>query len=241
MGFVTVNVFEWGQVWMVAEPEDVTQAKINAGDRTICYTRPCVVLTPADQMFGGPLITVVPITSKIGVVKEHDIVFRNHDLVQNKIMVNQLTTKDSAMFIRYMFTLPEDIMRAIEEQVALITGLNMTLSSTPESSELDSQKISELEKELAKAKECIRLLQKELDGKTAEVDTKKRQQIHDTKKKSSRTPKNKWSEEQAIEFLYDSGRLTTAELMKKYALKTKGSVHSTRYLLKKKYGECASC
>lgn len=240
MGFGTVNVFERGQVWMVAEPDDVTQAKINAGDRTICYTRPCVVLTPADQMFGGPLITVVPITSKIGVVKEHDIVFRNHDLVQNKIMVNQLTTKDSDMFIRYMFTLPEDIMRAIEEQVALITGLNMTLSSTPESSELDSQKVSELEKELEKAKECIRLLHIELDEKTLDVDSKK-DSVVTTKKKSSRTPKNKWSEEQAIEFLYDSGRLTTAELMKKYALKTKGSVHSTRYLLKKKYGECASC
>lgn len=234
MGFGSVNVFERGQVWMVAESEDVTQAKINAGDRTICYTRPCVVLTPSDQMMGGPLITVVPITSKIGVVKEHDIVFRNHDLEQNKIMVSQLTTKDSNMFIRYMFTMPEDIMRAIEEQVALITGLSLST----ESSELDSQKkISELEKELAKAEECIKLLRKELD-KTSEADIAV--SIDTTKKKSSRTPKKKWSEEQAINFLKDGSYMTTEELMKKYGLASKGSVHSTRYILKKKYGECTS-
>lgn len=222
MGFGSVNVFERGQVWMVAESEDVTQAKINAGDRTICYTRPCVVLTPSDQMMGGPLITVVPITSKIGVVKEHDIVFRNHDHEQNKIMINQLTTKDSDMFIRYMFTMPDDIMRAIEEQVALITGLSLTT----ESSELDSQKISELEKELAKAKECIKLLHKELDKNTATADS---------------TTKKKWSKDRAINFINDGSHMTTQELMKKYGLATKGSVHSTRYLLKKKYGECTSC
>lgn len=234
MGFGSVNVFERGQVWMVAEPEDVTQAKINAGDRTICYTRPCVVLTPANQI-GGPLITVVPITSKLGVVKEHDIVFRNHDLEQNKIMVNQLSTKDSDMFIRYMFTMPEDIMRAIEEQVVLITGLSL---STSESSENLTQKIGELEKELAKAKECIKLLHKELD-KNAAADSAV--SIETTTKKSSRTPKKKWSEEQAIAFIKDGGHMTTEELMKKYGLATKGSVHSTRYLLKKKYGECTSC
>ena len=236
MGFGSVNVFERGQVWMVAEPEDVTQAKINSGDRTICYTRPCVVLTPSDQIMGGPLITVVPITSKIGVVKEHDIVFRNHDHEQNKIMVNQLTTRDSDMFIRYMFTMPDDIMRAIEEQVALITGLSLST----ESSELDSQKISELEKELARAKECIKLLRKELVKTKTEADSA----VSDlTAKKSSRTrtPKKKWSEEQAIDFLKDGSHMTTEELMKKYGLASKGSVHSTRYLLKKKYGECTSC
>lgn len=243
MGYQQVKKFMRGQVWMVKEDPAITKAKLEGGDRTEAYSRPYVIITSQDDLNNcDGLIQCYPITSRIGIQTGTDIIFRNHKLEQNKIVTNQIQTRDEKNFMAYMFTMPDDIMADLDMIGAKRQGFYTTLINI-------NNEIKELQKELDKLKsEGLQIMDNTMSNypyytetqepveqivtseKTATKKTTKNKKVTNKVKHTYRKQR-KWNQEMSKEFIDDYQNMNRQCMVDKYGL-DKRQLAKTYYYLK---------
>lgn len=140
-----ILMFKRGQVWMVSEPESVSNAKVDAHVGTICFTRPYVIISSDDVCAKESIVQGYPLTHTI-TRPDGGIVFSEPAPSTEKslILVNQLTPIESKNLIAYMYTLSSTLMDKIDKLTAERMGIPTTNAKIKEMTE----KIRNLEKEL---------------------------------------------------------------------------------------------
>lgn len=106
------STFATGQVWLVEEPQEITNALRNQGSTVINGTRPYVII----KHYGGH-ITCAPLTTNANKSEytDHDIVFVKGDIT-SRIILSQIQTKDIKFFAKYYYTFsPESIEVIMQE------------------------------------------------------------------------------------------------------------------------------
>lgn len=238
MGYQSVMRLMRGQVWMVKEDFAITKAKLERGDRTEAYTRPYVIITSQDDLNNcDGMIQCYPITSKIGVKTGNDIIFRNHKFEQNKIVTNQIQTRDVRNFMSYMFTMPDDIMNELDMIGAKRQGLTSIITT------LDKE-IKRLQAELDKLK-CEGLeiidnmipnivigdISNQLSQSVSEICAT--EEIDGDQVNNQSSTYHKWTEDSAREYLSDYESMDKQEIMDKYGLERCQLSRTRSYLLRK--------
>lgn len=124
-----------GQVWLVDEPYQVTQAKLQTGTSVFCKTRPYLIyLSNASSQLEFNIIQGFPISSndKLGMegrtFYDYDIRFRNQKGEINRIITGQLTSIDTRYVQRYLFSLPEELMQSIDQLMMERFGMGDTIA-----------------------------------------------------------------------------------------------------------------
>lgn len=120
-----------GQIWMVEEPQELSQAKINTGDKSLAYRRACLIVESDDSLkAGGPLIAVLPINgsmSKDDVIEEY-IPYQNGLGDYSRIIISQPSVKMRGMFSKYLGTLDQDVMADVDAALVKHLGLGRKTS-----------------------------------------------------------------------------------------------------------------
>ena len=137
--------FKRGQVWMVGEPESVSNAKVASRVGTICFTRPYVIISSDDVCAKESIIQGYPLTHST-TRPDGGIVFSEPAPSTEKslILVNQLTPIESKNLLSYMYTLSSTLMDKIDRFTADRLGIPTMNDKIREMTE----KIKSLEKEL---------------------------------------------------------------------------------------------
>ena len=110
--------FKRGQVWMVGEPESVSNAKVASRVGTICFTRPYVIISSDDVCAKENIIQGYPLTHST-TRPDGGIVFSEPAPSTEKslILVNQLTPIESKNLLSYMYTLSSTLMDKIDRSM----------------------------------------------------------------------------------------------------------------------------
>lgn len=219
--------FKRGQVWMVHEDKELSELRVQLKDRTKIYTRPYLILTSDGLLEDDrPLIQGIPITSKIGHQTEEDIVFRNIELEQNKLEMSNIVTLDSDNFLRYMYTVSDQLMELVDERVLIRLGITYTSD--------------EKDREIDALKEEIESLKKELESSNtidSNSDSGVEEEAEPPKKKVSGGKKPTWTRVKAKNFLEQYKiKENRKEMQKKYKM-TANRLAQTKYYLEKKFPE----
>lgn len=137
--------FKRGQVWMVTEPESVSNAKASAHVGTICFTRPYVIMSADEVCAKEVILQGYPLTHSTG-RPDGGIIFNEPAPSTEKslILINQLTPIEVKNMIQYMYTLSEDLMKKIDK----LTAERMGIETIDEKTRWMNNRIRELEKEL---------------------------------------------------------------------------------------------
>lgn len=233
--------FVRGQVWIVDESPEVTEAKISSGDRTQSYRRPYLIMTRQEDLNTWyPIINCYPITTNTRVMNDSDIVIQNHYGEDVKVICAQLTSRDVKDFVNYMYTMPDDIMQKIDEITANRLGIYYE-------AEKIHNNILSLEKELDLFKKKFAILTYSINSKelkpvvqqstyvvnspkeekkkisVIETDNSPKEQISadnkDVVKEEKKKTKIVWSLHYARQFLTDLENMPRPIFMKKYDIK----------------------
>lgn len=182
--FSPVQTIKRGQVWMVKEDVDVTNARISAGAKLHVKTRPWVVIT-SEEYCDNRFVQAYPITSTLGVIglETDDIIFRNHENIQNRLLLDELSTIETKNFLSYMYTMPEDMMKYIEE--VTMKRLNLT-----ESIVKLEEKIADLENQLSSIKTSALDIVKNVSDETS-TDKMNSASVKESSKKEVKKSKSK--------------------------------------------------
>lgn len=249
-----VQKFKRGQVWMVKEDKRLTELRMQLNDIMECKTRPFVILTSnVDIETNSILLTCVPITSNITTMRSSDIIFRNYESEQNRIIVSEVQTKESKYFISYMYTMPDDIMMQIDKissgRIGIgsslknisdeIAKLQMTLDHLKKSAEkifadtictsMQRDNITQLP--VRKVTSSVKKEQPEATTKITVTENKTGVAKSTNVKTNTKRKYHKWTEDEAKEFLNTE---SIDDLCDKYG-KNQEQIQKLQYYLTKKF------
>lgn len=142
--------FRRGQVWMIHEPKEVTDAKKNTHYRFKLKTRPYLLVTDSDIMNRTFTAQAFPITSNCEYLNDDYIIFRNLMGERNQICMNELKTIDLSekSLITYMYDMPDACMEEIEKIILRRLGISglKNMENIIEEPEIEKSSSNQIEK-----------------------------------------------------------------------------------------------
>ena len=117
-----VEKYVRGQVWMYIESEHMTKAKKYEKVDVLCGSHPFIILAISGD---NRYVSGYFITSNINNVSEYDIILRNHELEQKRIICTQMQTIDTKFLKYYMYTVPNAMLYDIAENTYKYLGFSV--------------------------------------------------------------------------------------------------------------------
>lgn len=225
-----------GQVWMVSEPDTVTDALIKAGSRIECKTRPYLVIsTDRDLMKGDICINCLPITSNVKNELEFDVFFTNGMGKKNKIKCDQVTTRDSKFFFRHLYDVSADVL--VQSIKNVCRRIGVLYPSTDDGISLTqlNERVRQLEDRLLNGVPEVKILEPVIKKPTV-VETEIPAGVAT---KATRKPqRERWTNESARKFVADYNRSKDLKkVQKKYGFTNIKTMYNEKYRLSKRLNE----
>lgn len=142
-----------GQIWLVREPESVTDARIKAGTHLMVKTRPYLIyMAEESAQLKFNVVQGFPISSNDRLSDDReksyydfDIRFKNQEGHINRIITGQLTSIDCRYLLKYICSLPTELMDELDTLVAERFGYGGHLLNLSEKLEAMRKEIAEME------------------------------------------------------------------------------------------------
>lgn len=143
-----------GQIWLVREPDSVTDARIKAGTHLMVKTRPYLIyMAEESAQLKFNIVQGFPIPSNDRLSDDReksyydfDIRFKNQEGHVNRIITGQLTSIDCRYLSKYICSLPTELMDELDALVAERFGYGDHLLNL-------STKLDAMKKEIAEMEE----------------------------------------------------------------------------------------
>lgn len=155
---VRARIFMRGQVWIVKEPESVTEWKVQSGN-VLGKTRPYVIMTANEAIDESSVLMGFPISTKLDSPissSEDDVIMvaDNQNIV--RVVTSQPTTFDRNQCVNFMYRVPSHVMKALENALLKRSGIQSSISSVKSSIEEMKENI----RDGMSAKEILGMLDK---------------------------------------------------------------------------------
>jgi hypothetical protein len=214
---------------MVAEAEEIAEYKVQTRDHRMAYTRPFVIMTSQEILDSGEiLLSGFPITSQTHLMKEDDVFFYNPDGDLEKVVGHEIVTHDEKDFIRYMFTMPDDLMYELEEILIKRCGISKSAHHI-------ENKIHELENMIMNMKQetnkyiesissapitrtAIYITENSTPTPASTLVKKEPEKKEERKGRKPNQKRISWTADLCLEFLEDCEKLSKKEVANKWSI-----------------------